>query len=88
MSGHSEEHGGAVPKEFVIFIDKQQFKTSAATLTGAELRQLPKPPIGPDRDLYEEVPGGQDVPVADDQAVQLKDGMHFFTTPHTITPGR
>ncbi len=75
-------------KEVVIFIDKQQFKVDAGSLTGERLRELPKPPIGPDRDLYEEVPGGEDILVGDDQSVTLKNGMHFFTTPHSITPGR
>jgi hypothetical protein len=81
------EHSGK-SKETVIFIDKKQFKVAAESLTGAQLRQLPHPPIGDDRDLYREVPGGEDVLVGDGDAVQLKDGMHFFTTPHTINPGR
>ncbi len=88
MVEQSEQHSKPKPKEAVIFIDKVQFKVPESRLPGAQLRQLPTPPIGPDRDLYEEVPGGEDLPVGDDQAVELKDGMHFFTTPHSITPGR
>lgn len=84
------EHASAEshPHEFVIHIDDNQFKVSEASLTGAQLRALPMPPIGHDRDLYLEVPGGEDILIADDQPVALKDGMHFFTTPHHITPGR
>lgn len=74
--------------ELVIFIDKQSFEVEAKSLTGAQLRALPTPPIGPDRDLYEELPGGEDKLVGDDTAVKLKKGMEFFTAPHSITPGR
>ena len=59
--------------EFVIHIDKQQFKTSAASLNGQQLRQLPKPPLGPDRDLYEVVPGP---------------GLHFMIRPSAVAPPR
>jgi hypothetical protein len=85
----SEAHasGSDHPKEIVIHIDKQQFKVEVTQMTGAQLRALPPHPIGPDRDLYEEVPAGEDILIGDDQSVELKSGMHFFTTPHSITPG-
>jgi len=38
--------------------------------------------------LWLEVPGGDDEKIADDQVVELQPGMHFFTAPATITPGR
>ena len=82
-SGSSADHD----KDIVIHIDKKQFRVENSTMTGAQLRALPSPPIGSERDLYEEVPAGEDVLIGDDQPVELKSGMHFFTTPHSITPG-
>jgi mannose-6-phosphate isomerase class I len=75
-------------KKIVIHIDNSEFKVEATALTGAQIRALPTPAIGQDRDLYLEVPGpGDDQLIADDQRVELKNGMHFFTTPRVITPG-
>lgn len=75
-------------KKFVIHIDQSEFKVASNSLTGAELRGLPTPAIGQDRDLYLEVPGpGDDQLILDTQEVELKNGMHFFTTPRVITPG-
>lgn len=73
--------------EITIHIDRTQFKVDAKELTGAQLRQLPHPPIGPDYDLYLEVPGGEDELIADDKEVEFKEGMHFFSTQRHITPG-
>jgi hypothetical protein len=73
---------------FQITIDKEHFTVHVQSLTGGELRALPSPPIGADRDLYEEVPGpGEDVLIEDATVVQMRNGLHLFTTPHTITPG-
>lgn len=71
-----------------IKVDKESFDVDSETLTGAEIRQLPSPPIGTDRDLYLSVPGPQnDRPITDDEVVGLKNGMHFYTAPSTINPG-
>lgn len=74
-------------REFTIHIDKSAFRVGVPSLTGAQLRQLPTPAIGPDFDLWEDVPGGNDQLIADDTVVQLRDGMHFFTAPAFINPG-
>ncbi len=79
----SHEHGSTL-----IHIDHDEFRVPTDDMTGAQLRQVPYPPIGADRDLWLEVPGGQDQKIEDDQLVELKDGMHFFTAPATINPGR
>jgi hypothetical protein len=74
--------------EVTIHIDKEVFHVAQESMTGAELRQLPTPPIGTDRDLFLIVPGpADDVRVANDQRIELKNGMHFFTAPSTISPG-
>jgi len=82
------ERGGHGHEEQVIHIDRREFKVPGPTITGAQLRQLPSPPIGPDFDLYEEVPGGEDKLIEDDTVVELKNGLHFFSVPKTINPGR
>ena len=56
-------------------------------MTGAELRRLPHPPIGPDRDLFEVVPGGSDKKIADGDVVEMRNGLRFFTAPAQINPG-
>ena len=39
-----------------IRIDRTDYKVPEQKRTGAQLRKLPTPPIGPDRDLFEVVP--------------------------------
>lgn len=74
-------------KDIVIHIDKKQYKVSESELTGSALRQLPEPDISQEYELELEVPGGDDQPIADDQVVPLKNGMHFFSAPRNITAG-
>ena len=49
-----------MPDQFQIFIDKEKFTPTEETVTGAILRALPNPDVPEDRDLYKEVPGGED----------------------------
>ena len=74
--------------EFNIRIDREHFKVSEPSLTGAQLRALPTPPIGPDRDLFEVVPGGSDRKIELNESVAMRDGLRFFTAPAQINPGR
>jgi hypothetical protein len=76
-----------VPKEFVLHIDRETVKTSSESLNGLEIRSLVLPAIGPDRDLYLEVPGDVDRLVEDEETLKLKNGMHFISAPREITPG-
>ncbi len=76
------------PKTLSIHIDRKLYKTQSPTLTGAELRHLAEPNIGSHLDLYLEVPGSDDRLIGNDEAVELKPGMHFFSAPSTINPGR
>ncbi len=87
-----ENHPGPDPSNpnghtFTIRIDRTAYKVRAEQLTGLQLRQLSNPPIGPDRDLFEVVPGGSDIKILDDQVVQMRDGLRFFTAPAQINPG-
>ena len=71
-----------------IQIDRAPYKASKTPMTGAEIRALAQPPIGGDRDLYLEVPGrGQDRLIGDTEAVDLREGMHFYSAPKTVNPG-
>jgi multiubiquitin len=83
--GHDGDHGPS--HRIAIHIDRDRFEVNGPTITGAGLRALPGEPIGPERDLFEVVPGGQDRLIADDQVVELKNGMHFITAPRHVTPG-
>lgn len=74
-------------KKTVIHIDRKKFDVEQDGLTGAQLRALPEFRIGQDRELFLEVPGGEDQPIGDDQSVELENGMHFFSAPREINPG-
>jgi hypothetical protein len=88
----ASQHPGQKPdpgeSKVTIKIDKETFQVEAGAMTGSELRGLLNPPVGSDRDLFLVVPGpGDDLLIRDDQSVDLKNGMHFFTAPSTIAPG-
>ena len=74
--------------EFQIQIDRVHFTVTQSRMTGAELRRVPQPPIGPDRDLFQVVPGGQDRKIEDPDTVEIRNGLRFFTAPALINPGR
>ena len=90
MSDEKEpkEHEKPPEHEFNIQIDRVHYKVKQAVMTGLELRHVPPAPIGPDRDLFEVVPGGTDRKIADDENVEIRDGKRFFTAPAQINPGR
>jgi len=70
-----------------LILDRQQYKVPPGTITGSQLRALPTPPLGTDLDVWEEVPGGDDIKIADNQAVPIKPGTHFYSAPRIINPG-
>lgn len=73
---------------FKLRIDRDNFEVAKEIITGLELRDLPKPPIADDRDLYEEIPGGEDKLIAKTDLVTLNEGVTmFFTSPSHVTPG-
>jgi len=73
--------------KFEIQIDRNHFTVHQAEMTGLQLRHLPNPPIGPDRDLFEVVPGGSDRKIADNEVVEMRNGLRFFSAPGQINPG-
>lgn len=71
-----------------VIIDNVTCFAPARQMTGAELRNLPEPPVGPDRDLWQEVGGGElDRIIQSGDAVDLHAQMRFFTVPRVINPG-
>lgn len=84
--GKGSGHGG--PPHFQIRIDRDHYTVSQSTLTGLELRALPDPDVGPDRDLFEVVPGGSDIKIENDAVVEMRSGLRFFTAPAQINPGQ
>lgn len=71
-----------------VVIDDKPYKATKDAMTGAELRQLPQPPIAANRDLFLVVPGPEDdQKIGDSQLLNLKPGMHFYSAPTTINPG-
>ena len=82
----AERH--AKPKnKFQIQIDRTHYTITEPQLTGVQLRQVPDVPIGPDRDLFEVVPGGLDRKIEDSDVVDMRNGLRFFTAPSQINPG-
>jgi hypothetical protein len=75
------------PPGFQIQIDRTHYTVQKSQMTGAELRQVPPSPIGPDRDLFEVVPGGPDRKIGDNDTVEIRNGKRFFTAPSQINPG-
>jgi len=77
-----------MPNTIIIHINHTKYDAPKTPMTGAELRALPSPAIGPEHDLYLVVPGpGDDNRIDAAEAVELKNGMHFYTAPTTINPG-
>jgi hypothetical protein len=72
---------------FEIQIDRVTYRVELRHMTGLQLRALPSPPIGPDFDLFEVVPGGQDRKIGDDEVVEIRNGLRFFSAPAHINPG-
>ena len=75
------------PKGYTIQIDRIQYTVFEEKLTGAQLREVPSPPVPADRDLFQIVPGHPDRKIKDDDTVEIHDGLRFFTAPNTINPG-
>lgn len=84
--GHGGGHGND-DRTITIKIDRETYKVDKKHMTGRELRLLPRPPVGPERDLFQVVPGGSDKKIEDSETVELNDGMRFFTAPAQINPG-
>lgn len=80
--GHDER------REVPIFIDEVKYEAPSTHMTGAALRSLPQPPIGPELDLWLETPGPKDdVLIRPEETYEVRSGSKFYTAPSTINPG-
>lgn len=87
LSERGPDNGKRPDHEHNIRIDRDHYKVSEDSLSGAQLRQRPSPPIGADRDLFQIVPGGSDRKVELEDIIEMRDGLRFFTAPAQINPG-
>lgn len=71
-----------------IVIDKVKYRVPSREMTGREIRALAEPDICADRDLWNDVVDALDEIVEDDDVIQLKKGMRFFSVPREINPGQ
>ena len=78
---------GGHPKTCEIQIDRAHYRVTESPMSGAQLRLVPPTPIGPDRDLFEVVPGGTDLKIEGNTIVEIRNGLRFFTAPAQINPG-
>ena len=74
-------------KTYTIQIDRTEYVVTQNRMTGADLRRVPTPPIPPDRDLFQIIPGRPDEKIENDDRILITDGLRFFTAPNTINPG-
>jgi hypothetical protein len=81
------ESGPGHQPEFQIQIDRVHYTVTQRQMTGEQLRHVPPTPIGPDRDLFEVVPGGPDRKIGNADVVEIRNGLRFFTAPAQINPG-
>lgn len=85
----NDNNGQPVPiqKGYHIRIDRTDYVVTQEKLNGEQLRHVPETPIPKDRDLYQVVPGHDDLKIKDDDTVEMHDGLRFYTVPSTINPG-
>jgi len=65
---------------FVIHIDSEKKDVNQTTLSGAQLKAL----VGKDStyQLFQELPGNEpDRLISDTDAIQMSNGLHFYTVP-------
>lgn len=75
------------PGKVPILIDGKKVLAARGELTGAEIRNLVDPPIADDRDLWLDRDGTLDDLVENDEVIELRPQMRFFTVPRIINPG-
>ena len=93
--GEESPSGGKPPDPtgpLTIRIDRKEYRVPPdllddGKLTGQQIRRLADPNIGPDRDLFEVVPGGSDRKIDAAEGVFIRNHMRFFSAPAVINPG-
>jgi hypothetical protein len=70
---------------FTIHIDKKPYPVASSTMTGQQIRDLV--PVPTTRDLWLEVPDGQDLKIEPARTYEVDEDMNFYTAPAEINPG-
>ena len=79
-SAHEEKH------EFTIFVDAVRYVVDKTSMTGAEIKAFAH--IDAQYQLYEEERGDHpDKPIRNDEAVAIRNDLHFYAIP-PATMGR
>ncbi len=69
-----------------IEINKKRYHVEKSVMTGAELKSLGG--IAQEDELWLEEPGkNEDKKIGDNESVELKSGMKFFSLPPNVNPG-
>ena len=74
-------------ESFIIKINHGGFAVNRARMTGAELRRVPTPAIPDDYDLWQVVPGDNDMKVEDTDEIEVGVWTRLFTAPKHINAG-
>ena len=83
LGAHGNNNG-----RITIYVNRHPFRIADQPVTGAALKELPTPPIGPDLDLVRIMNGTEsDLFVRPEEVVDLEDGTEFFAVPRTIMAG-
>lgn len=85
--GHEDGDELRPGEKLTIVIDGKKYRAATRVMNGAQLRRLAEPDIGPEYDLWQEVPGGEDNLVGDKERIKLRDGMGFYSSSCEINPG-
>jgi hypothetical protein len=73
-------------KHFNIKIDKNHYKVTEDSMTGIQIKQLANIPN--EYELWLEVPGqNEDKKIEDNEVIDIKSGLKFFSSPSYINPG-
>lgn len=72
-------------RHFEIQIDGRTYPVAAAKLTGLEIKELGG--IAPTDQLFERQEPGGDLPVSNEDVVEIRSGEKFYHLPGSITAG-
>lgn len=72
-----------VRTQVIIFINDKRFEAPSEEMKGVEIKALGE--IPPQNRLFKEVPGPRDdVPISDEEVVELKNGDRFYDLPRGV----
>jgi hypothetical protein len=72
-------------KKITIYIDAEPYKVSAGEITIAALRQVRQPPVSPGKEIWLDIEDAQDQLLDANGAIDLTEGLRFFTEFQGIT---